>query len=224
MGTGTASETVPGIQWLRIWITNAFALNPYERCIYHGPANHSPCHTISVRVSRSLCTIQVPHYSISYNGSPFAEKISNVLLLKGIPHSRVDVSGALCYLKASILIYKKVSMTMPRPELSELLGISYRRIPVLAIGNDVYCDTSLIASVLERIFTKESGYPDLFPPRTGGGKSDTGMIKAFAMFYGDRPLFELGAASLPYNKFAPEFIKDRSSVGYVLQLAVHDSD
>lgn len=103
-------------------------------------------------------------------------------------------------------------MTMPRPELSELLGIAYRRIPVLAIGNDVYCDTSLIVSTLERVYPQDKGYTTLFPPRKGGGKADTGMIKAFAMYYVDRPLFELGASVLPYNKFKPEFIKDRSTV------------
>ena len=41
-------------------------------------------------------------------------------------------------------------MTLPRPEVMDMLGIKYRRIPILAIGNDVYCDTSLIASALER--------------------------------------------------------------------------
>jgi glutathione S-transferase len=52
---------------------------------------------------------------------------------------------------------------MPRPELSSALGVSYRRIPVLAIGNDVYCDTSLIASALERNFPPEQGYGTLYP-------------------------------------------------------------
>ncbi|KAG7086428.1 hypothetical protein E1B28_002382 [Marasmius oreades] len=28
-----------------------------------------------------------------------------------------------------------------RPEITELLGIGYRRIPILAIGNDIYCDS-----------------------------------------------------------------------------------
>lgn len=34
---------------------------------------------------------------------------------------------------------------LPRPEITDLLGLNYRRIPVLAIGNDVYCDTRFLA-------------------------------------------------------------------------------
>ena len=54
-------------------------------------------------------------------------------------------------------------MTLPRPEITDLLGIKYRRIPILAIGNDVYCDTRLIAPVLEREFSPQEGYGSLYP-------------------------------------------------------------
>ncbi|KAF2021604.1 hypothetical protein BU24DRAFT_23557 [Aaosphaeria arxii CBS 175.79] len=40
---------------------------------------------------------------------------------------------------------------MPRPDLS-LLGVAYRRIPVMAIGRDVYCDSRLIIDTLESIY------------------------------------------------------------------------
>ena len=101
---------------------------------------------------------------------------------------------------------------MPRPDLAERLGVTYRRIPVLAIGKDVYCDSSLIASVLERRFPPSEGFGTLFPRRKGGGSADTGMIKAFAMFYADKALGQLGSETLPYNKFTPEFLKDRTEV------------
>ena len=103
-------------------------------------------------------------------------------------------------------------MAPPRPELSELLGVTYRRIPVLAIGNDVYCDTSLIASVLERRFPASQGYKPLFPPRAGGGKTDTGLTKALVKFWSDETLFRLFANSLPYEKLDANFVKDRSAV------------
>ena len=61
----------------------------------------------------------------------------------------------------------QVAMMPPRPQLSELLGIDYRRIPVLAIGNDAYCDTAIIGTVLERRFPASEGYGTLFPPRKG---------------------------------------------------------
>ena len=103
-------------------------------------------------------------------------------------------------------------MTLPRPELSELLGVKYRRIPVLAIGNDVYCDTRLIASVLERRFPVSQGYKPLLPPRAGGGKTDTGLTKALVAYWSDSVIFSLMADSLPYNKFDAKFMEDRAAV------------
>lgn len=105
---------------------------------------------------------------------------------------------------------QQVSSVLPRPELSELLGISYRRIPVLAIGNDVYCDTSLIAYALERRFPASAGHGSIFPKRKGG-KADTGMIKAFQT-YTDKMVFSLAGGQLPWNKFPEAFLKDRSEV------------
>lgn len=40
---------------------------------------------------------------------------------------------------------------MPRPDL-KALGVAYRKIPVLAIGRDIYCDTRLIIEKLEQLF------------------------------------------------------------------------
>ena len=108
----------------------------------------------------------------------------------------------------------QVPMTLPRPDLADRLGVTYRLIPVLAIGKDVYCDSSLIASVLERTFTPAQEFGTLFPKRKGGaGTADTGMIKALAMSYADRALGALGSQTLPYHKFKPEFLADRSNVG-----------
>jgi len=107
-------------------------------------------------------------------------------------------------------------MTLPRPELSETMGITYRRIPILAIGRDVYADTSLIASTLERRYPVSAGYGTLFPQKKGGGLAETGMVKALVMYYFDRTVFSLAAASLPYNKFPEAFLKDRSDVSCLM--------
>ena len=40
---------------------------------------------------------------------------------------------------------------LPRPDINAL-GVAYRRIPVMAIGSDVYCDTRLIIQKLEKLF------------------------------------------------------------------------
>ncbi|KAL6305895.1 hypothetical protein BKA93DRAFT_777208 [Sparassis latifolia] len=136
---------------------------------------------------------KVPVVLYHYEASPFSTKIKNILALKGIPHSRVDVA-----------------LAPPRPELSTLLGLPYRRIPVLAIGSDVYCDTSLIASVLERRFPPFEGYHTLFPKRKGGQRADTGLVKALSMYYVDRVLFQLAADSLPYTRFPKPLLEDRN--------------
>jgi glutathione S-transferase len=52
----------------------------------------------------------------------------------------------------------RIPMMMPKPDVVALTG-GYRRTPILQIGADVYCDTSLIARVLEH----SAPAPTLFP-------------------------------------------------------------
>ncbi|KAJ6614280.1 hypothetical protein B0H10DRAFT_2045500 [Mycena sp. CBHHK59/15] len=131
-----------------------------------------------------------------YDASPFSKKIDHVLLLKNIPHQKVNVASML-----------------PRPEITDLLGVTYRRIPILAIGSDVYVDSSLIASALERRFPASKGYGTIFPNRKHGGDADTGLIKAFSKHWADTVLFPLAPVLLPWEKFPPAFIQDRSTLG-----------
>ena len=73
-----------------------------------------------------------PIVTYDYDFSPYGAKIRMMLDLAGIPHKRVDVP-----------------IVLPRPQL-ESLDITYRRIPVVAFGKDVYCDTTIImAKVME---------------------------------------------------------------------------
>src|SRR3982751_772432 len=66
-----------------------------------------------------------------YDSSPFSEKVRLMFGIKG-------------------LAWKSViqPVIMPKPELIPLTG-GYRRIPVLQIGADVYCDTQVILAELE---------------------------------------------------------------------------
>ncbi|KAL7896919.1 hypothetical protein HDV64DRAFT_286426 [Trichoderma sp. TUCIM 5745] len=52
---------------------------------------------------------------------------------------------------------------MPRPDIA-ILGIKYRRIPLVAIGRDVYLDTRLIISKLEELYPPSAAYPALSIP------------------------------------------------------------
>lgn len=80
-----------------------------------------------------------------YAASPFAEKVRLMLGYKGLPWRSVSVPSI-----------------MPKPDLVALTG-GYRRTPNLQIGADVYCDTALIARVLERHQPAPSLYPASAP-------------------------------------------------------------
>src|SRR5262245_10883913 len=77
-----------------------------------------------------------------YDTSPFSEKIRKVLAHKRLAWGAVE--------QPSI---------MPKPDLIPLTG-GYRRIPVLQIGADVYCDTQCIVRVLERVAPDPRIYRD----------------------------------------------------------------
>ena len=66
-----------------------------------------------------------------YDTSPFSEKVRVRLGIKGLPWRSVIQP-----------------VIMPKPELTPLTG-GYRRIPVMQIGADVYCDTQVILAEIE---------------------------------------------------------------------------
>ena len=76
-----------------------------------------------------------------YPESPFAEKVRLILGFKRLSYRSV-----------------LVPMMLPKPDVIALTG-GYRRAPMMQIGSDVYCDTALIADVLERIQPTPSLYP-----------------------------------------------------------------
>ena len=67
-----------------------------------------------------------------FDWSPYAEKVRVLLGIKGLAWRSVQIP-----------------MVMPKPDLTALTG-GYRKTPVLQVGADIYCDTSLIARELER--------------------------------------------------------------------------
>src|SRR5471030_2599478 len=67
-----------------------------------------------------------------YDTSPFSEKVRLMFGAKGLAW-RSAIQPTI----------------MPKPDLVPLTG-GYRRIPVLQIGADVYCDTQVILAEIER--------------------------------------------------------------------------
>lgn len=66
--------------------------------------------------------------------SAWASKVTAYFALRGIPHSRCEQP-----------------ITQPRPDIAAL-GVNYRRIPLMSMGRDIYCDTLLIMEKLEELY------------------------------------------------------------------------
>ena len=96
------------------------------------------------------------HYAMS----PFSEKVRAILSFKDVPWTSVEVPAI-----------------MPKPDVVALTG-GYRRAPILQIGAHIYCDSSLIAEVLERLAPN----PAIFPPESAG-------IARFLAQWADATLF-----------------------------------
>jgi glutathione S-transferase len=124
-----------------------------------------------------------------YDLSPFSEKIRLALGFKGLAWKSVKVEGV-----------------PPRPLLDALTG-GYRRLPVLQMGADIYCDTSVIFRALERIAPQPTLYPN-----------GEGVAKALS-FWWDRATWKpaIGVLVAHIGEHLPEaFLKDRKEnyLGY----------
>lgn len=83
-----------------------------------------------------------------YNFSNFSEKVRLMFGLKGLDWHSVHIPAAL-----------------PKPDYTPLTG-GYRRTPALQIGADIYCDTRLIAEILEAYHPEPTLFPGPDPDRT----------------------------------------------------------
>jgi glutathione S-transferase len=77
-----------------------------------------------------------------YLTSPFSEKVRLLLGTKKLPWKSVFIPPI-----------------MPKPEVEVLTG-GYRKTPFLQIGADMYCDSALIADVLEHLQPEPTLYPE----------------------------------------------------------------
>ncbi|KAL9086824.1 MAG: hypothetical protein Q9165_006971 [Trypethelium subeluteriae] len=100
----------------------------------------------------------------------------------------------------------------PRPDLSSLLGLSYRRIPVLTIGRDIYLDTRLILSVLSRRFPASDRR---FHPLSAATTADQRALqKLLSHWTVDGGVFDRMAQCIPLSSpllSDPKFVADRAS-------------
>ena len=121
-----------------------------------------------------------------YAASPFSEKTRLLLGHKKLAWKSVIIPAV-----------------MPKPDVVALTG-GYRRTPVLQLGADIYCDTALIADVLEHLQPEPTLYPE---PEKGLSRilaqwADSSLFWA-AMAYNLQPR---GAAEL-FATLPPEAAK-----------------
>jgi glutathione S-transferase len=121
-----------------------------------------------------------------YALSPFSEKIRRIFGYKNIAYHSVEQP-----------------MWMPKPHLTPLTG-GYRRIPVMQVGADIYCDTALIGRKLD------SMYPDspAVPADLAGAVHATEQWADKQLFAACVPLVFTSLASL----LPPELIADRKQM------------
>lgn len=121
-----------------------------------------------------------------YDSSPFSEKVRVCLGIKQLAWGAVDEP-----------------VIMPKPELISLTG-GYRRIPVMQIGADVYCDSQLIVRELERRYPESTLFPN----------GDAGLSHASALWT-DRTIFQAAVAVIfggLGDKVPEAFVKDREAL------------
>ena len=122
------------------------------------------------------------HYAMS----PFSEKVRKVLAAKRLAWRGVEQP-----------------MWNPKPQLVPLTG-GYRRIPVLQIGADVYCDTARIVREIEARHPEPTVFPD-----------DVAGTADIVAWWADRQLFAVAATLVLASvgpSLPPEFKADREKM------------
>ncbi|KAI1270575.1 glutathione S-transferase [Xylariaceae sp. FL1019] len=130
-----------------------------------------------------------------YDLSPYARRLVWYLNLRRIQYSEC-VSAR----------------TMPRPDVA-LLGVSYRRIPIMSIGRDVYVDTRLILQKLEALFPPSGEHPGISSAHAGLGAEGTALEQLLSSRVTDGGIFLCGTVCLPPDIFGdPAFQRDRAAL------------
>ena len=132
------------------------------------------------------------HYPVS----PFAEKARLMLGFKRLAWKSVQIP-----------------LIMPKPDVVALTG-GYRRTPILQVGADIYCDTALIARVLEEL----APAPSFFPRRDSYALQAAAQFADTTLFWNTVPVgFTPGTGMMKifFKDAAPEYLaafgKDRSA-------------
>ncbi|KAH7371658.1 hypothetical protein BKA66DRAFT_181058 [Pyrenochaeta sp. MPI-SDFR-AT-0127] len=102
---------------------------------------------------------------------------------------------------------------LPRPLLTSTFALHYRKIPVLAIGREIYCDTSLIIEAIEHFFPIQDGWGSVYPKFEGVDEwTYKALVRGFASFWTDKPLFRITTGLIPSSVWSSSFGTDRAQL------------
>jgi len=122
---------------------------------------------------------EFPIIQFDYEFSPIAQKTKLLLTAAGVPFERVDVPNLI-----------------PRKDL-ESIGIHYRRVPILAIGKSIYCDSKVIFDVVLQHLAKKK-----IPTSAADNAWEQWGFNAFADTL----------SLVPHALNTPAFVKDRQTI------------
>lgn len=119
------------------------------------------------------------------------------------------------------IAYVPVPSMLPRPLITRTFGLTYRKIPIIAIGHEVYCDTTIIIEALEHFFPASAGYGTVYPSFAGLDEwSYKGLVRGFASFWTDKPFFRTTTGLIPSSVWSTHFGTDRAQlIGHKLDPA-----
>lgn len=97
-------------------------------------------------------------------------------------------------------------MLLPRPDLLDL-GITHRRVPILAIGKDIYCDSSCAVRALGRLSAKLLPSPSDAAYESYCDSIFSALLRSFPVE--DLAAFTKDRATI-FRKFHPYLVLDPS--------------
>ena len=130
-----------------------------------------------------------------YAASPFSEKVRCLLGYKKQSYRMVEIP-----------------VIMPKPDLMALTG-GYRKTPVLQVGADIYCDTSIICKVIDDFYPEKSIYPASKEASVSAAAywTDTFLFKA-SVAVAFQPKALAGSEIFSDQETAAAFMADRAEL------------
>ena len=121
-----------------------------------------------------------------YPTSPFSEKVRLILGFKGLAWRSVHVPTI-----------------MPKPDVVALTG-GYRKTPFMQIGADIYCDSALVANVIDRLHPE----PPLVPKAADGAAQLLAQWADSTLFWAIIPYtMQPAGIGAVFNNAPPEAMK-----------------